>query len=146
MPEERWLYKSGNREKRAQAEDFPSGLYHRYVEDLVNFTSNSGTFVTTLTLSVTDIPAGNYLLNWSYLWDVTNLGTRIEIRVLLDGVQQGWSALNTGDVGTGIKNPGGGFDLIALDGDHDIELQCRVSAGGGSFTQFERRFSLERWD
>lgn len=148
MSERKWLHliDGQDRKRRANAGDFPYGLWHDYAEVTTLFNTASTTFVSSgLSLTTADLPAGNYRIDWSYIWDVANIGTRIEIEIRVDG-NPIWNVLNTGDVGVGIRNPGAGFSVEALDGVHTIEIFVRRASGGGSVTLYDRRLALQRWD
>ena len=106
-------------------------LEFEYVEDNAASTTNTTTPQQKLRLSLTNVEAGDYLVEWGAEIRVSNTGRRIGVRLQLDdtmNVNDTWTnpSINTNDWG-----PIGGFCKLPLTaGNHTFDLDFASSNAG----------------
>jgi len=130
------------------------GSHFCYETSLPSITTTDQEWVTKVTMSSDQIPAGQYRIGWQYNWDYGN-STSVEFRVLIDSVvaQDGTAsqlsekwAEDDGYVSVDRANHSSGFSYsyFETDSSHTIELQFRTPDhpnGGGKCWNT----SLEFW-
>lgn len=142
------------------------GEEEQIVEDLLASVTTSTTFQSKMTLTTpATLPAGDYILKWSYGWNHDSAGNDFEARILVDGVINNpvtgfeWMLhkQEPKDSAGGAYPPGSGsgtsqaqlaagfllFDSLAA-GVHTFELQWRTDAAGVESTIWNARFQFHR--
>lgn len=146
MPEKPFLTIEGNQKREAQLGEYPSGLHRAYVEQLSPQATTSETLATILTLNTGVIPAGNYKIDWSFLWATDNQNKQVEVVVNVDGTPI-WDMLGASIASNAIR-PGAGFSVVALsNAAHTITVQYRKYPGpNGTVNVDDIKLAMERWN
>ena len=95
-------------------------------------TTTSSTFINKLTLTTTSLPAGDYILFWSYITNGSNNNTQVESRVRKDGATDLFLVTNKAST-AGSQFSNSGHDVqVALSGVHTFTVDYRFAGGAGS--------------
>ena len=145
MPEQPFLILDGNQKREARTDEFPSGLHRYFAQATSTQATTSNTFATILTLTTPVIPAGNYRIDWSFLFQTDSTNRSIEARILVDGVEQ-WLMRGVTTNSDGRRSGAGTKVLALTSAAHTIELQyVKVGGGGQAVTVYDRNICIQRW-
>lgn len=110
-----------------------------YINQNPNFQTTSGTFVPALTLSLGTVPAGDYIMYWSYRANNSKSNTNHETQAQFNGLAVVTNVV-TGNT-TSVQTPLGGglgeqfcgfYRFTVLNVNLDITLNIRRTAGNGA--------------
>ena len=121
------------------------GSEYNYTESLTQSSTNSTSFQTKLTLNVSNLPSGNYRLNWTFNWSHSVTNTDFEARVRQDSlVELDQVIIEPKDSGTDQEHPASGFKgNLSLNGNHTFTIEWRTSYTDD--TAWIRNARLELW-
>ena len=124
-----------------------------YVKETSKVRTTITSFQTTLELPAKDYPAGNYKLEWSFLWRFGTSSNKVEFRIIVinntDAIttELDWKprmAPNNSTNGNDRINCSG-FDRIdLLDKNYTIKLQQRLVTSGGGVETYTRIMEINR--
>lgn len=105
------------------------GENYSSAEDLTESINPSTTFVQKLRLTTTSVPAGDYLISWSYTWGNENTFDDTLVRIQQDDSTDLWNAREEPkDSGTDQRNASGGFAQVTLTaGVHTFDMDFATS-------------------
>lgn len=112
------------------------GTEYNTAESLGQSTTTSTTPQQKLRLSVTGLPAGDYLLHWALTAGNTDNEAGVDVRVQLDDATN-LTIFTHGhgrDAGAS-DSANGGHIILTLTGDHDIDVDFDANAGGTAVIQ-----------
>lgn len=110
-------------------------------QDLTSSFTTSTTFQTKVTLNLTGLPSGNYIIFWAADLRHTSSSRSIEGRVILDGNSIFGTRFEPNDILD--QHVMSGHQIQALSGNHDLEIQWRRVGNQG--TSFISQASLTVW-
>jgi len=102
------------------------------VADAVLATTVGTTPVTKLTLTTTSLPAGDYILFWSYTTVGSNNNTQVSSRVRKDGTTDLFTITSKASVAGSEFGNAGHSVQVALTGVHTFDVDYWRAAGSGS--------------
>lgn len=129
-------------DEEMRQDDFPFGLWHGFVQ-ADTLLATSGAPVVALSLTTPSLPAGDYKISWTAIYDTSNNSGAALVSVEVDSAVT-WSA----SLGAGVSNQDTlvGFSVESLAaGVHTFEL-ILAQSGPGTADLIDRCLTIERFE
>lgn len=134
--------------KFVQALTVFNNLNRDYEEELVQFDTNSTSYVDAFTHEYLAKEDGDYMVEIVILWNSTKPNNKVNFRVLLDTVPAAEEVIlesNTSD--STVRAAASFFKRIPLTaGNHDFVLQVHAQTGSQTVSIFRIAMKFQRWE
>ena len=124
-------YPVGAAANNRQYQAFTYGQHYTYAESLGATSNAVAAYLTKLTLTTPSVEAGDYLINWSFLWMLSNAGAHFDAIIDQDAGTTLWNMVDRASgIIAAIRQPASGFAGVTLTaGVHTFDIEFMTTVG-----------------